>query len=92
VAEPDPGVSADWAVLAAGVVAIVVLAVARVAQSAWRLAWGGSASRAAAASPAGRSKVAEWLAAVGAPVTAAAGVRLASSPVAEAAPYRSAAR
>ena len=50
LAEPDPGVSADAAVLTAGVVAIVVLAVARVAQPAWRLAWGGSGSRAAASS------------------------------------------
>jgi len=80
LAEPDPGASADWAVLTAGVVAIVVLALARVAQPAWRLAWGGNAGRAAAASPAGRSKVAQWLAAAGAPVTAAAGVRLALEP------------
>jgi hypothetical protein len=79
LAEPDPGVSADWAVLTAGVVAIVVLAVARVAGPAWRLASSGNAGR-AAASPAGRSKVAEWLAAAGAPVTAAAGVRLALEP------------
>jgi hypothetical protein len=79
LAEPDPGLSADWAVLTAGVVAIVVLAVARVAGPAWRLASSGNAGR-AAASPAGRSKVAEWLAAAGAPVTAAAGVRLALEP------------
>jgi len=78
LAEPDPGASADWAVLTAGVAAIVVLALARVAQPAWRLAWGGNAGRAAA--PAVRSKVAEWLAAAGAPVTAAAGVRLALEP------------
>jgi hypothetical protein len=80
LAEPDPGVSADWAVLTAGVVAIVVLAVARVAGPAWRLASSGNAGRAAAAASAGRSKVAGWLAAAGAPVTAAAGVRLALEP------------
>jgi len=80
LAEPDPGVSADAAVLTAGVAAIVVLAVARVAGPAWRLASSGNADRAAAAAPAGRSKVAGWLAGAGAPVTAAAGVRLALEP------------
>src|SRR5439155_1566242 len=48
LAEPDPGVSADWAVLTAGVAAIVVLALARVAGPAWRLASSGNAGRAAA--------------------------------------------
>jgi hypothetical protein len=66
-------------VLTAGVAAIVVLAVARVAGPAWRLASSGNADRAAAAS-AGRSKVAGWLASADAPVTAAAGVRLALEP------------
>jgi hypothetical protein len=78
LAEPDPAVSADAAVLTAGVVAIVVLAVARVAGPAWRLA-PGSGSAAAAAS-AGPSKVGGWLAGTGLPVTAAAGVRLALEP------------
>src|SRR6185369_9921658 len=80
LAEPDPGVSADAAVLTAGVAAIVVLAVARVAGPAWRLASSGNADRAAAAASAGRSKVAGWLASADAPVTAAAGVRLALEP------------
>ena len=38
LAEPDPGVSADATVLAAGAAAIVVLLVARAAWPAWRLA------------------------------------------------------
>ncbi len=79
LAEPDPGFSVDTAVLTAGAVAIVVLAVARVARPARRLASGSAGGRAAAQS-AGRSKVAGWLAGVGAPVTAAAGVRLALEP------------
>ena len=79
LAEPDPGVSVDAAVLTAGAVVIVVLAVARVARTARRLASGGYGGPAAAAS-AGRSKVAGWLAGAGAPVTAAAGVRLALEP------------
>jgi hypothetical protein len=79
LAEPDPGVSVDAAVLAAGAVVIVVLAVARVARSAWRLASGDDGGPAAAAR-AGRPRVAGWLAGAGAPVTAAAGVRLALDP------------
>jgi len=79
LAEPDPGVSVDGAVLAAGAVVIVVLAVARVARPAWRLASGGDGGPGVAA-PAGRSRVAGWLAGAGAPVTAAAGVRLALDP------------
>jgi len=78
LAEPDPGVSADAAVLTAGVVAIVVLAVARVAGPAWRLAPGSGGGRAAAS--AGWSKIGGWLAGTGVPVTAAAGVRLALEP------------
>ena len=38
LAEPDPGLSADVTVLAAGFAAIVVLLLARVAWPAWRLA------------------------------------------------------
>jgi hypothetical protein len=79
LAEPDPGVSVDAAVLTAGAVVIVVLAVARVARTARRLASGRYGGPAAPA-PAGRSKVAGWLAGAGAPVTAAAGVRLALEP------------
>jgi hypothetical protein len=80
LAEPDPGVSVDAAVLTAGVVAIVVLAVARVAGPAWRLAPGSGGGRAAAAASAGRSKIGGWLAGTGVPVTAAVGVRLALEP------------
>jgi hypothetical protein len=80
LAEPNPGVSADRAVLTAGVAAIVVLAVTRVAGPAWRLASSRGPGRAAAAASAGRSKIAGWLAAARAPVTVAAGVRLALEP------------
>ena len=38
LAEPDPGVSADWLVLSAGAVIIVVLLAARILWPAWRLA------------------------------------------------------
>ena len=80
LAEPDPGVSADCggahggggchrgARRGAGGAAGLAPGVGRQ----WRPA--------AAAASAGRSKVAEWLAAAGAPVTAAAGVRLALEP------------
>ncbi|MBV9204482.1 MAG: FtsX-like permease family protein [Actinobacteria bacterium] len=79
LAEPDPGVSVNGVVLAAGFAAIVVLLLARVAWPAWRQA---SARPAAEHDPAGgrRSRAAEWLAGSGAPVTAVTGVRLALDP------------
>src|SRR3984957_21000225 len=59
LAEPDPGVSADWLVLCAGAVIIVVLLAARTLWPAWRLASvRGTAEREAAAGPAWRA----WLA------------------------------
>ena len=68
LAEPDPGLSIDVTVLAAGFAAIVILLLARVAWPAWRLASaryaaerGAGSRRAAAAAAAG------WLAQVGAP-------------------------
>ena len=81
LAKPDPGVSADTAVLAAGFAAIVALLLARVAWSAWRLASGRAYPEdGAAAAPEQRSRTAEWLARIGAPVTAVTGVRLALDP------------
>lgn len=81
LAEPDPGVSADPVVLAAGFAAIVVLLVARVARPAWRLASAGySAQHGATGAPGRRSHVAGWLTQAGAPLTAVTGVRLALDP------------
>ena len=79
LAEPDPGVSADWLVLSAGAAVIVVLLVARTLWPAWRLASvRGTAAREAAAGR--RSRLAGWLAGAGAPVTMTAGARLAMEP------------
>jgi hypothetical protein len=81
LAEPDPGVSVDAAVLAVGAAAIVVLLVARAAWPAWHLAaTSGAGVRDAAEAPGRRSLFAHWLAATGAPVTAATGIRLALEP------------
>ena len=81
LAEPDPGVSADWLVLSAGAVIIVVLLVARTLWPAWRLASvRETAAREAAAGPARPSWLAGWLAGAGAPVTMTAGARLATEP------------
>ena len=73
LAEPDPGVSADAAVLAAGAAAIVAMLVTRVAWPARRLASAGARPSGAPAVTRPRSRPA----AIGAPVTAAVGVRLA---------------
>jgi FtsX-like permease family len=78
LAEPDPGVSADWLVLSLGAAAIVVLLVARTAWPAWRLACAPVSSRPGPESPAGPgSRFTGWLAGTGAPVTLTAGVRFA---------------
>jgi putative ABC transport system permease protein len=80
LAEPDPGISADAMVLAAGAAAIVVLLVVAVAWPAWRLASAGARGNGPAAAPGRRSRLAAWLARGNVPVTAAAGVRLALEP------------
>jgi hypothetical protein len=78
LAEPDPGVSADWTVLGAGAVALVVLLVAGTAWPAWRFA---SARLAMAGEdgvrPGARSRLSVWLGRAGAPVTATLGARFA---------------
>ncbi len=76
LAEPDPGLSIDVALLAAGFAATVALLLARVAWPAWRLAsaWQ-PAERDAAGMPGRRSQAAGWMARAGAPVTAVTGVR-----------------
>ncbi|MDQ1449501.1 MAG: putative transport system permease protein, partial [Actinomycetota bacterium] len=82
ISEPHPGIAADWTVLGAGAVCIVVLLVLRVAWSAWRLTT--ATPYATRSGPrAGRvrtSRVAREAAQLGAPVTVAMGVRLALEP------------
>jgi FtsX-like permease family len=81
LAEPDPGVSADWLVLSSGAVIIVVLLAARTLWPAWRLASvRETAAREAAGGPGRRSWLAGWLAGAGAPVTVTTGARLATEP------------
>ena len=80
LAEPDPGVSADWLVLSAGAAIIVVLLVARTLWPAWRLASVRETAAREAAGPGRRAWLAGWLAGAGAPVTVTAGVRLATEP------------
>ncbi len=81
LAEPDPGVSVNAAVLVAGFAAITALLLARVAWPAWRQASARlSAEPDAAATPGRRSRAAGWLARSGAPVTAVTGVRFALDP------------
>jgi hypothetical protein len=77
LAEPDPGISADAMVLAAGAAAIVVLLVAAAAWPAWRLVSAGARANGPAAAPGRRSRLAAWLARCNVPVTATAGVALA---------------
>ena len=80
LAEPAPGVAVDVPVLAAGAEGIVVLLVT-LSRPAWRLAparAAGLREQAAAADPSDRT--AARLVSAWAPVTAAAGVRLALAP------------
>ena len=80
LAEPDPGVSADVTVLAAGAAAIVMLLVGRVAWPARRLASAGTRRSGTPTATGPRSRLTMWPASVGAPVTAAVGMRLALEP------------
>jgi hypothetical protein len=79
LAEPDPGVSVNAGVLAAGAAAIVVLLAARVAMTAWRQA--GARPAADVAEPSQRRpRLAERLSRAGAPLAAVTGVRFALDP------------
>src|SRR5215472_3178051 len=81
LAEPDPGVSVAWTLLATGAVAIVVLLLAWTAWPAWRLASARAAGRANLPSRmGGHSRLAASLASAGAPVTVTAGARFALDP------------
>ena len=80
LAEPDPGISVDWAVLVPGAAAIVVLLLALAAWPAWRLSGVRAISVADASAGGGAgpgSRLATWLAGWGAPLAVTAGVRLA---------------
>ena len=78
VAEPHPGFAVNWAVLGLGFLGIVVLLVARVSWSAWRYA---SIHAAVDASASQRpSRLVEEATRVGAPASAAVGIRLALEP------------
>lgn len=78
LAEPRPGVSADFVVLGPGAAALIVLLAARAAWPAWRGSTAGH--RAASASAGHPAGVADWLASAGAGVTATTGVRFALEP------------
>jgi hypothetical protein len=79
LAEPDPGVSVNAGVLAAGAAAIVVLLAARVAMTAWRQA-GARPAVDVMEPPRRRPLLAERLSRAGAPLAAAIGVRFALDP------------
>jgi hypothetical protein len=79
LAEPDPGVSVNAGVLAAGAAAIVVLLAARVAVTAWRQA--GARPAADVDEPLRhRPRLVERLSFAGAPLAAVTGIRFALDP------------
>jgi ABC-type lipoprotein release transport system permease subunit len=78
IAEPNPGISANWAVLGVGLLAIVILLVARVAWPAWRYAGTQSADEGVGAVR--PSRLVEEATRAGAPASAAVGIRLALEP------------
>ena len=80
LAEPDPGVSANPVVLAAGAAAIIVLLSAWAAWPAWRLAAASARISGTPAAQGPRPRPAAWLAGTGLPVTMRAGVRFALEP------------
>ncbi len=75
VAEPHPGPAVNVALLAAGVVAIILLLAARVAVSSWRAAI--SSGRRARADVTRPSRLAETAAGLGCPASVTTGVRMA---------------
>ena len=85
LAEPSPGISVNVPVLGIGFAAIVVLLLARVAVTAWRqasvrAAIGSYGSVATTAGQVRRPRLAERLAAAGAPLEAVTGIRFALDP------------
>jgi ABC-type lipoprotein release transport system permease subunit len=80
LAEPQPGVSVNAGVLAAGAAAIVVLLAARVAVTAWRQAAARPSAADAGEPSRRRPQLAERLARAGAPLAAVTGLRFALDP------------
>jgi ABC-type antimicrobial peptide transport system permease subunit len=82
VAEPHPGVSANWAILGLGVLAMIVLLVARVAWPAWRMAKAHASTQGTLDVPSAdrTSRIVEEATRAGAPASAAVGIRLALEP------------
>ena len=82
VAEPHPGMAANWAMLGAGAAAIIVLFVLRVAPLIWRVASEPAGTRPAVGAGDGeqRSRILQFVTLGGAPVSAAIGARLALEP------------
>ena len=76
-AEPDPGISVNASILAAGVGLTILLVVALAVWPAWRAARDARAFETASDAPHRSSTVAEALARAGAPVPMTAGVRMA---------------
>ena len=79
LAEPDPGISVNAGVLAAGAAAIVVLLAARVAVTAWRQA-GARPAADVDESLRRRPRLVERLSFAGAPLAAVTGIRFALDP------------
>jgi hypothetical protein len=80
LAEPDPGVSVNAPVLAAGFAGIVGLLLARVAVTAWRQACARPGARGDQLPAHRRARLAGQLARAGAPLAAVTGVRFALDP------------
>jgi ABC-type lipoprotein release transport system permease subunit len=82
IAEPHPGVSANWAILGLGFIAMVVLLVARVAWPAWRMARAHASVQGTLEVPSAdrTSRLVEEATRAGAPASAAVGIRLALEP------------
>ena len=79
IAEPNPGMAVDGAVLGIGIVCIVVVLTAAVAVPSWRLSSATPGGNRRAAVPRGGGWLA-WLSSSGAPVTASLGIREALDP------------
>ncbi|HTD49595.1 MAG TPA: ABC transporter permease, partial [Acidimicrobiia bacterium] len=80
LAEPRPGVSVDWLVIASGFVFTVALLVARAAWPAWQAARAGDPRGAYQAIARRQSRITRWATATGVPPTAAIGVGYATDP------------
>jgi ABC-type antimicrobial peptide transport system permease subunit len=80
LAEPDPGVQVNLAILGVGLVAVAVLPVLVIAPVAWQAAQAGSSRGSGQPASAGSSRLAAALAGLGGAPTAAIGVRMAFEP------------